>query len=283
MPRPRRLKRLSSPVTPGSRVSAQSCARLDGVIAAEVGGLPDFRDGVVQRLAGLGLQQGDQFSAPRLDKIGRAQKAVSTLIDRRRAPGQRMLFAPAPWRASRAKRARLDRRQRLAMRLDLGQQGGERGAIAEFDAHGILALRREQIARRRRWAWRARPEARRRSSGSASNSSCGYVRLGGAGDEGGVGAVLDQAPHQIGEQLAMRPDRRIDPAGDARTRPQRVVQRLAHAMQPLEFVIRPAPGAGDDGGGGQGVMRGDLRIEMRRGEQAFRRRRANSGRSSPCG
>ena len=34
-------------------------------------------------------------------------------------------------------------------------------------------------------------------------------------DEGGVGAVLEQAPHQIGEQVLVAADRRIDAAGQA--------------------------------------------------------------------
>ena len=42
-----------------------------------------------------------------------------------------------------------------------------------------------------------------------------HVGIGGDRDEGRVGAVLEQAAHEIGEQVAMAADRRIGAAGDA--------------------------------------------------------------------
>ena len=103
----------------------------------------------------------------------------------------------------------------------------------------------------------------------------GRRRIGGACDKGGIGAILDQPAHEIGQQVAMRPDRRIDPATNARSRPQSLVQRLAHAMQPLEFVILPLARAQNNGGGGKGVMGGELRKKRRRRKQGFARRRDN--------
>src|SRR3546814_21123011 len=54
--------------------------------------------------------------------------------------------------------------------------------------------------------------------------------------EGGVGAVLQQAPHQVGQQILMAADRRIDAARQVHlVRPDDLlVERLAHAVQALE-------------------------------------------------
>ena len=92
-------------------------------------------------------------------------------------------------------------------------------------------------------------------------------RVGGARDKGGIGAILDQPAHQIGQQVAMRPNRRVDPATNARLRPQSLVQRFAHAMQALEFIILPLACAQNNGGGGEGVMGGELRKKRRRRKQ----------------
>ena len=57
-------------------------------------------------------------------------------------------------------------------------------------------------------------------------------------DEGGVGPVLQQAAHQIGQQVLVGADRRIDAAVQAGIVVQhRVVQLLPHAVQALEFEL----------------------------------------------
>src|ERR1700758_4944760 len=42
-----------------------------------------------------------------------------------------------------------------------------------------------------------------------------HVRIGGDGDEGRIGAVLEQPADQVSQQIAMLADRRVGPAGDA--------------------------------------------------------------------
>ncbi len=62
-------------------------------------------------------------------------------------------------------------------------------------------------------------------------------------DEGGVGAVLEQAAHEIGQQILVAADRGIDAArlteaiGRALGADDLLVERLAHAVQPLELVV----------------------------------------------
>ncbi len=89
----------------------------------------------------------------------------------------------------------------------------------------------------------------------------------GVGDlvhERGVGAVLQQPAHQIGEQGFVRADRRIDATRPVELlRPDDLlVKRLAHAVQALELVlpgIEILAGHGVDGGQGQRIVGGELR------------------------
>ena len=87
-------------------------------------------------------------------------------------------------------------------------------------------------------------------------------------DEGGVGAVLQQPPHQIGEQLLVRTHRRIRPHQRqvGQLPPRFVVQERAHAVQPLELVAF-ASAERVDGGERVGVVGGELSKEVRRREQ----------------
>ena len=77
------------------------------------------------------------------------------------------------------------------------------------------------------------PSARIRSHGIGDDRLFGDRRINQAMHETGIGAVLQQPPHQIGEQVLMRADRRIDAHGVGGV----VVQRLAHAVQALHLEI----------------------------------------------
>ena len=91
-------------------------------------------------------------------------------------------------------------------------------------------------------------------------------------DERCVGAVFEQAPDEIGKQVCVRADRRIDPhsgeIGPLST--CLVVQQGAHAMQALEFE---APGVGfqrEDRADRVRVVRGELRVhQWGRAEQSL--------------
>ena len=62
--------------------------------------------------------------------------------------------------------------------------------------------------------------------------------IGQAIDEGRVGAIFEQAANQIGKQVFVAADRRINTAGLAHPRNAGnfLIERLAHAVQALEFV-----------------------------------------------
>ena len=79
--------------------------------------------------------------------------------------------------------------------------------------------------------------------------------------EAGVGAVFQKAAHQIGQQVAMRANRGVNATAGFLGLEDDVVQGLAHAVQALEFEGRFIGGHFQNGGGGMGVMGGELRID----------------------
>ena len=94
--------------------------------------------------------------------------------------------------------------------------------------------------------------------------------------EARIRAVLQQAPHQIGQQIAMRADGRVDPAAGLGIAQHDIMQTLAHPVQALELE-RIAPRHAQIGGHFQDrrhrmrVMRGELRVDPARiAEQFFR-------------
>ena len=177
-------------------------------------------------------------------------------------------------RQDRARRSsRLDARSRVRRRnrrARLVNQRRKRGPIAKLHAFRIGALRQINLARQRktrmtRAIWRAERFIRVRDERALRR-----LGIGGARDERGVGAVLDQAPHEIGEKIAVRTDRRIDSnCGVAHFR-QQLVERLAHAVQALKLEVAPRARHRQNGGDATSVMRGDLREETRLFEEPRR-------------
>ena len=218
---------------------------LGGVVAAEIDRLAQFGDGVVERLAGLGLQQGQQQAAALLHQIGGLAQGGGAAAGRRGVPGGEAAWAARRRRsasaasASRtvADRLAVDRRQhrarraagslavddRAGFREGLGgaaaisrQQRLEALGMAEFDAGRVLARRADRDRPAAGCArCRAAPAWPMMSAGGTSRSRDRHVGIAGDADEGGVGAVLEQAADEIGEQVLMAADRRIGPAGIA--------------------------------------------------------------------
>src|SRR5690606_35801580 len=86
-------------------------------------------------------------------------------------------------------------------------------------------------------------------------------------DEGGVGAVLKQAAHQIGQQFFVAADGGVGAHDDiAPLDLGAVIQGLAHAVQALELDGHAAIGGhAVHGGQGVGVVGGELREDVGRG------------------
>ncbi len=83
--------------------------------------------------------------------------------------------------------------------------------------------------------------------------------------EGGVGPVLQQPAHQIGQQVFMPAHRRIGPHHHPVVEVVGgLVERLAHAVQALELDADPGVGRHPPHRGqGVGVVGGELRVEVR--------------------
>ena len=113
----------------------------------------------------------------------------------------------------------VDQRRRFGIGLSVGylfQQQLKTRTIAELDPGRILARRRIEVARQRdarmpRVACVFDPLLR-----TAQDFAHRYGGIGRDRYERRVGAILQKPPHQIGEQVAMPADRRIDTARRAR-------------------------------------------------------------------
>ena len=92
-------------------------------------------------------------------------------------------------------------------------------------------------------------------------------------DERRVGAVLEQTAHEVGKQIAMAADRRVDAARDVLARHEHVVERVAHAVQLLELERAPLADAREDESDGVAIVRRELRKDaVARREQGLRAR-----------
>ena len=91
-----------------------------------------------------------------------------------------------------------------------------------------------------------------------------HRRIGRHRHERRVRAVLQQPPHQIGEQVTIAAHGRVDAACRVRTfLQQRLVERLAHAVQTLKFITVDAAGILDHARHRQRIVGRELRIEPR--------------------
>jgi hypothetical protein len=80
--------------------------------------------------------------------------------------------------------------------------------------------------------------------------------------EGRVGAVLQQPPHQVGQQVAVFAHGGVDTAGDGRAQ-HLAVDAFAHAVQALHLEGRARRLRQlHDGGDGAGVVGGELRVDL---------------------
>jgi len=149
----------------------------------------------------------------------------------------------------------------------------ERRRVAEVLAGGVDALR----AVERRGLAHARCGRRlsgiQRRDGITHDLLHGNLWVHELMYEGAVGTVLEQAPHEIRQQVLVRADRRIHPHRRhvRELGARRLVQRLAHTVQALEFAGRAGRRERQHRGDRVGVVGGELRVErIARREQDLR-------------
>ncbi|GAV34483.1 hypothetical protein ROTAS13_02150 [Roseomonas sp. TAS13] len=277
------------------RAVAEVPPHLRAVVAQEVHRLPHLRHGIGEGLPGLPDQQAEQERHPLLQQIGGAGQAGGARLGGLRGPGRGGLRGDVQRAPDRLRRGfhhhadpvavvgRIQHRAWQALAFHAGQerrgapvlrravpqrrgQPGQLGLVAQVQSEGVRPFRAEEATRKRDMrVGRARRLFRRHLRGGIGGQR--LHRHGGILDavhEGGIGAVLQQAAHEIGEQRLMRADRRVDAAGAVQlSRPDHLlVERLPHAVQALELMVADAEtlaGQGVDAGQGLGIVRGELR------------------------
>src|SRR5205807_1916432 len=81
-----------------------------------------------------------------------------------------------------------------------------------------------------------------------------------------IGAVFQEAPHEISEQVAVAADGGVDADGGRwMIRAYKIVKHFAHAMQALELVASNSAGFLDYARHRQRIVSGELRINARAG------------------
>lgn len=114
--------------------------------------------------------------------------------------------------------------------------------VGEIGAHGVfpvLVLAAQQIGRQRNLGMRNGAKRRHRFDRIADQVFDGDILIGNAIDEAGIGAVLEQATHQVRQQIFVRADRCVHAAWQSQAIGWNHfgIQVIAHAVQFLVFVI----------------------------------------------
>ena len=263
-------------------------ARAGGVIAAMIDRLAHFGKRVRQDAAALAHDQRHQRRHAHFHEVGGAVERGGALPGRHFVPArrrgggrrQRLLGGAVVGLDHASHDARAvggvaclarcalaldpgDDRRRAPRLRRCGERIGEprqRAGIGEVDAARIAPLGAVEIPRQR--------DARMRLGAQGGEA---LERIGDdlldrrrvvdqPVDERGVGAVLQEAPHQIGQQILVPADRRIDAARQV-GRDDLVVERLAHAVEALELERAIAPGERAHRGDAVRVVGRELREE----------------------
>ncbi len=263
---------------------AEQAPRHGGVVAQEVGRLADLGDRVGQALAGFAHAQRDELAAARFELVGgvfqdrgaagRGQAIPVGLggngVAQRLVDGGAVgadvaahglaavgrvghLHGRAVRRGARHQRGG---GPRAGIRVDRLGHRLQFVVVGKVDAHGILPgykicmLRKRgilgvDIHRQRNARVRNRSEGAHGFARVGDQGAHGHALVDDAVDEAGVGAVLEQAAHQVRQQILVRADRRVDAAGHVQVlRADHLgVQVGAHAVQAL-VLVRPARARG---------------------------------------
>ena len=276
---------------PVGGVGESAAADASRVVAQEVDRLADVAQRVGQRLAGFAANQAGEPLRFGLEARRCGDEDVRALRGRPRRPGrggargggEGALDVVAPGVDDptdnvagvggvddRSRRRAFAASAPIAARA-VGERLGQRGEarlVGEVEPGRIGARREKEIAGRGDLGMR-RADRRERAGRRDRVFDQRFDRHGGVGDaidEGGVGAVLEQTAHQIGEQRFMRADRGVDAARPAvgRGADDLVVERLAHAVQALELIlsgVEVLAGHGAHRRQRQRVVGGELRVD----------------------
>ena len=261
-----------------------------GVVAQEIHRLAHLGHAVGQRLAGFARGEREELDRVLLVKVGSPAQDFSTLRNGPRRPGRLRRNRDAH-RLAHLLLRRLDHRADDFVRLGgigngalsaLARGAGERlrppavgtgkgrpalvdrrqrHGVGDVPATGVAAPVAEDRGGLGDVGIGRRPVHFHDLQRIPGNRLGGHRLVGQLMDEGGIGAVLQKPPHQIGQKVGMRAHRRIDAAARAFGLTHRLVQLLAHAVQALELEAVAILRHGQDRGDGVGVVGGELRID----------------------
>ena len=198
-----------------SAARAQACGALGGGVAAQSGARGSAPAQRAVDVAAVGASRPCRRSSR---SVGGVDAACAGCRCRRRRRA-------AARRASASASAGVKRRVELAQ----ARASSARSRPRELRRAAPNSVARQRDARMRR----AGRRDRRASCDRIGDQRLDATRcVGDAVDEGGVGAVLQQAAHQIGEQRLVRADRRVDAAGPV---------ELVRARRPRRRAASPMP------------------------------------------
>ena len=248
---------------------AERAPRLFGVVAQEIDGFAHFGNGVRHRLASLAHDQAEQHRHVALHDVGGTFQAGGALGGRCRTPacagGGGDLHGPGDFafgdfghradhvpvvagvedRAARAAGLAFAQRRAGAPFAGGGavercRNLGEDRFVRQVEAGRIPAGAKKVVRQGDLVVAGADDGHRADDIGRIGDQLVDGDRLvADAIDEGGVGAVFEQAADEIGQQRLMRTNRRID-AGRAVQLGRAddfVIERLTHAVQALELIL----------------------------------------------
>ncbi len=265
--------------------------RLAGVIAQEIHRLAQLRHGVNAGFSRFAREKGEDLAMPRLIEIRGAPQDLRAVCDRRRppwpGPGERGLHIRGRGVAGITDGVggigwvcnRVNRRRVAAVFMRCAGAGVHRFCAPQISAKGLPRRREGRLVLASvevpAPGVRTRPPQLRRLLNGRTRWDRLRPRRKGIGRDrfwrdpliqdliykGGIGAVLQQPPHQIREQIAMRSHRRVNPAARAFRLAHEPMQRLAHAVKALKLKGAPIPRQRQDRRDGVGVVGGELRID----------------------
>ena len=262
-PRPCRCSSLLSPVGPGSVLRLQALPRPGRRSSGRSRPPRALRRRSRRASCAPPCTSRPQNSGRRASSASAARRSTAARCgERRGVPGRRSRRAGAPSRRRRRRGVgfgdRLDTRSRRAR----ASSGARSARQARSTPRRVARPLRPSQPYSATGSGRPRRRGAARS-GEASSVSTGTAVVGQLVHERRVGAVLQQPPHQVGQQVAVLAHRRVDAhAASLASLQHLAVHALAHAVQALHLEARAARARHlHDRGDGAGVVGRELRVD----------------------
>ena len=243
--------------------------RLLCVVAQEIDRLAHLANRIAPGLEGFLDQDRGEARQLLLQRVGSGQQHAGALFHRALVPGVKSLGAAGQRCGGLLGRRHGNAGQRQC-RMG-SEQGFGHGCHRQVQAGAVAALRAVDSGRQDQGVGALGVQRRNQQQVQV------HGRVGQLVHERGIGAVFQQTPHQVGQQIAVRADRGVDAAGHRMAGQYLAVNAVAHAVQALQLERRARAFSLCQAGhlqnrrDGAGVVRGELRVDrIRRRQQRAR-------------